>query len=132
MANIEELIDKVADVNPKDRAALRDQLAREVKELKSTKRFGLVYERHPEKVLLPPGVLVRPGSRVRPRKPLRCGPDGEYEVKPDERYEVRAVEGATATIAPVEPPAGGGPASLRSPSPTCSSSSASRSRSIRV
>ena len=47
MAKIEDLIDEIAD------PALRERIAGEVRELKRTKRFGLVFEEHiPETVSL--------------------------------------------------------------------------------
>lgn len=85
MARIEDLIDEISD------PALRDQIAREVKELKSAKRFGLVYEDHvPETVSLF-GLPVRPGSIVQKRT----------EPNDQGRYEVTAVDGDTASIVPV-------------------------------
>lgn len=61
MAKIETLINEVADPD------LRDRLAREVKELKDTKRFGLVFEEHiPETVSLH-GLPIRLGAIVQNR-----------------------------------------------------------------
>lgn len=61
MAKIEDLINEVAD------PGLRDRLAREVKELKDTKRFGLVFEEHiPETVSLY-DLPIRPGAVVQKR-----------------------------------------------------------------
>jgi len=58
MAKIEDLIDRIGD------ESLRDAIAAEVKELKKTKRFGLVFEEHlPETVRLP-NVAIRKGSLV--------------------------------------------------------------------
>jgi adenine-specific DNA-methyltransferase len=58
MAAIEDLIKQVAD------PGLREQLAAEVARLKSTKKFGLVFEEHlPEFVRLP-GLTPRAGARV--------------------------------------------------------------------
>ena len=49
MAKIEDLINRISD------ESLRDAIASEVKELKKTKRFGLVFEEHlPQKVLADP------------------------------------------------------------------------------
>lgn len=85
MARIEELIDEVADPR------LRDQLAREVKELKAQKRFGLVFERHmPESVLLH-GFPVRAGSIVQKRR------EPENHI----RYEVKSLDGDEAVLAAV-------------------------------
>ena len=85
MARIEDLIDEIPD--PK----LREQLAHEVKQLKSTKRFGLVYEEHvPETVSLF-GLPIREGAVVQKR------------TEPDDpaRFVVRSVAGEIATIVPV-------------------------------
>jgi len=58
MAKIEDLIKQIPDTK------LRAEVAREVAALKSTKKFGLVFEEHiPEQVQLP-GLPVRTGSRV--------------------------------------------------------------------
>ncbi len=85
MARIEDLIDEIPD------PALRDQIAREVKHLKSTKRFGLVYEEHvPETVSLF-GLPVHPGSIVQKRT----------EPGDQTRWAVASVNGETATITPV-------------------------------
>ena len=47
MAKIEDLVDEIAD------PGLRERIADEVRELKRTKRFGLVFEEHiPETVSL--------------------------------------------------------------------------------
>jgi len=84
VARIEDLIDEVAD------PGLRDQLAREVKELKAQKRFGLVFERHmPESVLLH-GCPVRVGSIVQKRRE----PDNHA------RYKVTAADGDHAVLRP--------------------------------
>ncbi len=85
MARIEDLIDEMAD------PALRDEIARQVKFLKSTKRFGLVFEDHvPETVTLH-GLTIRVGSVVQNR------------IKPEEniRYRVVSIENGKATIVPV-------------------------------
>lgn len=61
MARLEDLIDEIPDPE------LRKQIAREVKSLKSTKWFGLVFEEHvPETVSLF-GLTVRPGAVVQRR-----------------------------------------------------------------
>jgi adenine-specific DNA-methyltransferase len=58
MARVEDLIKSIPD------AQLRDDLAREIANLKSQKKFGLVFEEHlPEQVLLP-GLPIKPGTRV--------------------------------------------------------------------
>ena len=58
MAKLEDLIKQIPD------ARLRAEIAREAAALKSTKKFGLVFEEHiPEQVQLP-GLPVRVGSRV--------------------------------------------------------------------
>lgn len=85
MARIEDLIEEIQDPD------LRDKVARQVKQLKSTKRFGLVFEDHvPETVSLY-GLPVRPGSIVQNRR------------KPDDptRLQVLSVEGGKARVAPV-------------------------------
>lgn len=85
MARIEDLIDEIA--NP----SLREEIARQVKMLKTTKRFGLVFEDHvPETVSLP-GLTMRPGLVVQHRR------------KPEEatRYQVLSVDNGKATIVPV-------------------------------
>src|SRR5665811_782170 len=61
MAKIEDLIDEIAD------PVLRERIANEVKDLKETKRFGLVFEEHiPETVSLY-GLPIRPGLIVQNR-----------------------------------------------------------------
>ena len=61
MAKIEDLIDEIGD------RALRERIASEVKELKRTKRFGLVFEEHiPEMVSLY-GLPIREGLVVQNR-----------------------------------------------------------------
>ncbi|WP_420611585.1 site-specific DNA-methyltransferase [Candidatus Spongiisocius sp.] len=61
MAKIEDLIDEIAD------PALRERIAGEVRELKRTKRFGLVFEEHiPETVSLY-GLPIREGLMVQNR-----------------------------------------------------------------
>ena len=85
MARIEDLIDEIAD------PGLRDEIARQVKLLKSTKRFGLVFEDHvPETVSLH-GLTIRAGSIVQERR------------KPEEttRFRVLSVKDGKATIIPV-------------------------------
>jgi adenine-specific DNA-methyltransferase len=85
VARIEDLIDEIPDPE------LRRQIGAEVKHLKSTKRFGLVYEEHvPETVSLF-GLPVRPGSIVQ----KRTDPDDPA------RWQVVSVDGDTAAIAPV-------------------------------
>ena len=85
MARIEDLIDEIAD------SKLRAQIAREVKHLKTHKRFGLVYEEHvPETVALF-GLQVRPGDVVL----VRTEPDDPT------RWEVKSVEGDKAEIGPI-------------------------------
>ncbi|MGI8517220.1 MAG: DNA methyltransferase [Acidimicrobiia bacterium] len=85
MARIEDLIEEIAD------PVLRDQIARQIKLLKTNKRFGLVFEDHvPETVSLP-GLPIRPGSIVQNRR------------KPEEtnRLHVLSIEGVQARVAPV-------------------------------
>ena len=85
MARIEDLIDEIA--NP----GLRDEIARQVKLLKSTKRFGLVFEDHvPETVSLH-GLAISAGSVVQNRR------------RPEEstRFRVLSVANGKAIIAPV-------------------------------
>ena len=61
MAKLEDLIDEIAD------PGLRERIAGEVKELKRTKRFGLVFEEHiPETVSLY-GLPIREGLVVQNR-----------------------------------------------------------------
>lgn len=58
MAKVEDLIKSIPD------AQLRNEIAREVANLKSQKKFGLVFEEHlPEQVLLP-GLPIKAGARV--------------------------------------------------------------------
>ena len=83
MAKIEDLINEIPDT------ALRDQVAREVKDLKETKRFGLVFEEHiPETVSLH-GLPVYPGMIVQDR----TAQDGT-------EFQVLAIDGDQATIVP--------------------------------
>jgi len=82
MAKIEDLIDEVADPR------LREDLAREIKDIKETKRFGLVFEEHiPETVSLF-GLPIRPGLIVQDR----TTPQNLTE------YEVIGVEDGKATL----------------------------------
>lgn len=84
MAKIEDLIDEVGDPR------LREDLAREVKDIKETKRFGLVFEEHiPETVSLF-GLPIRPGLIVQ----NRTTPQNLTE------YEVIGVEEGKATLVP--------------------------------
>lgn len=84
MAKIEDLIDEVADPR------LREELAVEVREIKETKRFGLVFEEHiPETVSLF-GLPIRPGLAVQ----NRTTPDDLTE------YQVLAIEEGKATVVP--------------------------------
>ncbi|HKO99502.1 MAG TPA: site-specific DNA-methyltransferase [Pyrinomonadaceae bacterium] len=58
MAKVEDLIKSIPDPN------LRAEIAREVSNLKSKKKFGLVFEEHlPEQVILP-SLPIKPGVRV--------------------------------------------------------------------
>ena len=82
MAKLEDLIKQIPD------AKLRAEIAREAAALKSTKKFGLVFEEHiPEQVLLP-GLPVRTGSRV-----VRHG--NRIQV-----FQVVDIKGNTARLAP--------------------------------
>lgn len=84
MAKIEDLIDEIA--NP----ILRERIANEVKDLKETKRFGLVFEEHiPETVSLY-GLPIRPGLVVQ----NRTTPEDLTE------YQILSVEGDDATLVP--------------------------------
>ena len=84
MAKIEDLIDEIDD------PALRERIAAEVRDLKRTKRFGLVFEEHiPETVSLY-GLPIRPGLIVQ----NRTTPDDLTE------YRVLSVENGKATVAP--------------------------------
>ena len=83
MAKLEDLIKQISD------AKLRDELAREVAALKSTKKFGLVFEEHiPEQVQLP-GLPVRTGSRVIRRS-----------TKNNQVFQVVDINVKTARLAP--------------------------------
>lgn len=84
MAKIEDLIDEIAD------PPLRERIAGEVRELKRTKRFGLVFEEHiPETVSLY-GLPLREGLVVQNR------------TTPDDLTEFRVirVEDGKATVVP--------------------------------
>jgi len=83
MAKIEDLISRVVDEH------LREALVAEVRELKKTKRFGLVFEEHlPESVRLP-NVPVRKGCHV------------ARKVESENRIlEVISVKGKTAYCRP--------------------------------
>lgn len=84
MAKIEDLIDEIAD------PGLRERIAGEVRELKRTKRFGLVFEEHiPETVSLY-GLPIRDGLVVQ----NRTTPDDLTE------FRVLAVEEDQATVVP--------------------------------
>jgi adenine-specific DNA-methyltransferase len=83
MAKLEDLIRQIPD------AKLRAEIAREAAVLKSTKKFGLVFEEHiPEQVLLP-GLPVRTGSRV-----IKRG------SKSNQVFQVVDISGKTAHLAP--------------------------------
>lgn len=83
MARIEDLINSIQD------ARLRADLEHEVRRLKETTEFGLVFERHqPESVLLAASVGLEEGSRVR----LRKDPTAKAV------YFVKALTARTATI----------------------------------
>jgi adenine-specific DNA-methyltransferase len=82
MATIETLIAQIAD------PALREQLSREMAELKQRLEWGLVFERHlPEKtrLLLAP---IKVGSAVWERRSLK-----------PRRFRVRAIEGPELVVA---------------------------------
>ena len=84
VAKIEDLIAEIAD------PALRERIADEVKDLKETKRFGLVFEEHiPETVSLH-GLPIRPGLIVQ----NRTTPHDLTE------FQVLSVEGDEATVVP--------------------------------
>ena len=84
MAKIEDLIDEIAD------PGLRERIAGEVRELKRTKRFGLVFEEHiPETVSLY-GLPIRQGLLVQ----NRTTPDDLTE------FRVLRVEDGSATAVP--------------------------------
>ena len=84
MAKIEDLIDEIAD------PVLRERIANEAKELKETKRFGLVFEEHiPETVSLY-GLPIRAGLTVQ----NRTTPDDLTE------YQILRVDGEKATLVP--------------------------------
>ena len=85
MARIEDLLDEIAD------PVLRQQIVHQVKILKSTKRFGLVFEDHvPETVSLH-GLPIRADSIVQNR---RVPEDAT-------RLQVLSIRGDSVTIAPV-------------------------------
>jgi adenine-specific DNA-methyltransferase len=82
MAKLEDLIKQIPD------AKLRAEIAREAAALKSTKKFGLVFEEHiPERVQLP-GLPVRIGSRV-----VKRGNGKQV-------FQVVDIKGNTARLAP--------------------------------
>lgn len=84
MAKIEDLIGEIAD------PVLRERIANEVKDLKETKRFGLVFEEHiPETVSLY-GLPIRPGLMVQNRTTPRDLTE----------YQVIRVEDDEATLVP--------------------------------
>ena len=84
MAKIEDLIDEIAD------PVLRESVGAEVRELKRTKRFGLVFEEHiPETVSLH-GLPIRQGLLVQNRKT----PDDLTE------FRVLGVDDGEATLVP--------------------------------
>ena len=84
MAKIEDLVDEIAD------PGLRERIALEVKDLKETKRFGLVFEEHiPETVSLY-GLPIRPGLIVQNRT----------TPKDLTEFQVLRVEGDEATLVP--------------------------------
>ena len=67
MAKIEDLVRQVTDER------LREELAREVRELKKHKRFGLVFEEHLPEMLRVPKATIRAGNVVAHRD----APDSE-------------------------------------------------------
>ena len=82
MAQLEDLIQDIADPR------LRAQITSEVGQLKTRKKFGLVFEQHlPETVQLP-SLPVKPGTRVAYR-------DGRTGL-----FTVSGINGKTATILP--------------------------------
>ena len=84
MAKIEDLVDEIAD------PGLRERISLEVKDLKETKRFGLVFEEHiPETVSLY-GLPIRPGLIVQNRT----------TPKDLTEFQVLRVEGDEATLVP--------------------------------
>ena len=85
MARLEDLIDEISDPD------LRQQIAHEVKHLKSTKRFGLVYEEHvPETVSLF-GLPIRQGALVQ----KRTASDDQT------KWEVVSADEVSSTIKPI-------------------------------
>ena len=85
MAQLEDLIQDIADPR------LRAQIASEVGQLKTRKKFGLVFEQHlPETVQLP-SLPVKRGTRVAYR-------DGRTGL-----FTVSGINGKTATILPELP-----------------------------
>jgi hypothetical protein len=58
MARLEDLIKDIADHR------LREQIEREVANLKAKKKFGLVFEQHLPEVVELPGLPVKQGARV--------------------------------------------------------------------
>jgi len=82
MAKLEDLIKQIPDTK------LRAEIAREAAALKSTKKFGLVFEEHiPEQVQLP-GLPVRTGSRI-----VKRGNGKQV-------FQVLEIKGKTARLAP--------------------------------
>ncbi|MXX64766.1 MAG: site-specific DNA-methyltransferase [Acidimicrobiia bacterium] len=84
MAKIEDLIDQIED------PSLREQVASEVKELKKTKQFGLVFEEHIPETVSVFGYPVRSGQIVQNR------------TTPDDlsQFRVLKVEDGVATVIP--------------------------------
>jgi len=58
MAKIEDLINSIPDLH------LQADIAREVSELKSEKKYGLVFEEHISEQIQMPSLLIKPGLRV--------------------------------------------------------------------
>ena len=84
MAKIEDLIDRIHD------NSLREAISAEVREIKKTKRFGLVFEGHlPESVRLP-GLPIHIGSHVAKR-----GQAGNVI------FQVTSIKGKKATCKPI-------------------------------
>jgi len=86
MAAIEDLINQVAD------QGLRDKIRHELARLKSTKKFGLVFEEHVPELVKLPRLSPRPGSRV---------------VKKEAEIAYRVISEADATTFLIAPETGG-------------------------
>jgi len=90
MARIEELITEIADQR------LREEMAREVAELKAHKKFGLVFEEHIPELVQLPSLPVRTGLRAVKRSGGRdvflieeCSPNGSVVIRKENGSDQR-------------------------------------------